>query len=132
MRFSETAQLKRCKPCAWVSEAWAQSSDKRFVYRESRVALRVYERVQRDHPALMGRALYHEIVKHCSPGQPERAEGFVRHAEESFADWPASRDVQYRDVVAYIIFDELVVLRNRSSTSADIHMAVARIIPANL
>jgi hypothetical protein len=132
MRFSETLHLNRCKPCEWLSQWWADSSDRRFAYRESRIALRVYERVRRDHPGLIGRALYQGIVRLCSPGQPERAEGYIRHAEESFADWPASRDVQFRDVVAYIVFDELVVLRNRSSTTADVHLAVARVIPASL
>jgi hypothetical protein len=132
MRFSETVQVSSCKPCEWFWRLWGQSSEKRFVYRESRVALRIYERAQRDHPGLTGRALYHEIVRLCSLGQPQRAEEMVRHAEESFADWPTSRDVQFRDVVAYIIFDELVILRNRSSTSADVHLAVARIIPAEL
>jgi hypothetical protein len=132
MRFSETIHLNRCKPCEWLLQLWVLSSDKRFAYRESRSALRVYKRVQRDHPGLIGRALYHEIVRLCSPGQPERAEDFIRHAEESFADWPISRDVQFRDVVAYIVFNELVILKNRPSTSADVHLAVARIIPANL
>jgi hypothetical protein len=132
MRFSETTQVKRCKPCEWFWQWWAHSSEKRFAYRESRIAVRIYERVQRDHPGLMGRALYQEIIKLCARGQRERAEDYVRHAEESFADWPTSREVQFRDVVAYIIFDELVILRNRSSTSADIHLAVARVIPANL
>jgi hypothetical protein len=115
-----------------LRELWIQLSDTRYAARESRLALRVYERVRREHPEISGRALYIEVVRNCTTGASERIEELVRHAEESFADWPEIRDLQFRDVVSYIVFDELVVSKNRQSTSADIQAAVSKIIPADL
>ena len=53
------------------------------------------------------------------------------HGRE-FARWPAGRDVRFRDVVTYVIFDELVRLNGRAGTLADIEAVVASVVPAAL
>ena len=116
----------------WFSEFLDALNDERFARRESRKALGLYHSVHRQHPELEGRALYQEIVKRCANDPLDSARDYVRHAEESFAAWPAERDVRFRDVVSYIVFDERVLSKKRAGTSTDIEAVVASVIPAEL
>jgi hypothetical protein len=115
----------------WLRERADVRKDKRFAKRESRKALRAYQCVHAARPDLQGRDLYEEIVAKCAVDQRETALAYVRHAVDSFAAWPANREVRFRDVVAYIIFDELVLSKQRPGTRADIEAVVASIVPAN-
>lgn len=116
----------------WARNQWESWSDVRFARRESRLALSLLRQVHDDRPDLEGRALYLEVLSRCACGGAASAGDLVRRAEQSFAAWPVSRRVRFRDVVSYVVFDEKVVRRHRAGTLADIEAAVATVIPRSL
>ncbi|HXA35488.1 MAG TPA: hypothetical protein VNW26_04075 [Steroidobacteraceae bacterium] len=132
MRFIEVGDFGKRTLSKWFSEFWDAWTDERFARRESRKALDLYHCVHREQPQLEGRELYREIVKRCANDPLDNARDYVRHAEESFAAWPAERDVRFRDVVSYVVFDERVLSKKRAGTSTDIEAVVATVIPAEL
>ncbi len=115
----------------WLHERSNVRKDNRFAKGESHKALRAYQWVHAARPDLQGRDLYEEIVANCVVNHRETARAYIRHAADSFAAWPANREVRFRDVVSYIIFDQLVVSNQRPDTRADIEAVVASIVPAN-
>lgn len=114
----------------WAADLLDLWADRRFARSESRKALALYRSVRSERPELAGRELYREVLARCGEGLWEHASAYVRHAEESFAAWPAHRGVRFRDVVTYIIFDERVTAMKRPGTRADIEAVVASVIPA--
>lgn len=112
----------------------------RFVWNERRYAkqtslevLELYWTVRREHPELTGRSLYEAVVARRFSPESTDARTIVRRAEESFADWPRKQDLQFRDVVHYLVFDEYLRLFNtRHGTRANLGYIVSRIIPAGL
>ncbi len=119
-------------PRQWLRELAQSIADRRYARAESRRALRLHAQVRRERPDLAGRALYCEIIARCLGGEPDRARAYVRHAEDSFAAWPVSRAVRFRDVVAYVIIEERVIAARRASARADIAAVVASLIPTAL
>ena len=110
----------------WVAEKW-------FARQVSRQLLHLYERVHRDEPQLIGRALYEQIVIRRSDIDGTVAARVLRRAEQSFCDWPSGRDLRFRDLVQYIVIDEY--LRSHAATlgtRTNMLKSVARTIPENL
>lgn len=109
-------------------------SERRYAKDASQQLLELFWRVQREHPELTGAALYEAVIARrlgetatISPSE------IVKRAEESFADWPVQRDLKFRDVVHYQIFDEYMRQGQvRQGTRTNIGDAVARIVPDEL
>lgn len=116
----------------WFGTVLRPWTDRRFARGQCQRALRLYEQVHQERPDLRGRALYQEIVRRCAGGEPEQAIGIVRRAEDSFAAWPAGRDVRFRDVVAYVLIDELVLGSYGRPAPTDVERIVSAIIPAGI
>ena len=131
-RNGSSLRAAAAAPRTWLSDILEAWGDTRFAQSESHRALSLYRRVKRDRPDLNHRELYSEVVARCAGASPEEARSTVRHAEESFAAWPAGRDVRFRDVVTYIIVDERVTSKRRAATSAHIEAIVAGVIASNL
>ncbi len=109
------------------------ATEKRYARRASRSVLDVYWQVRAAHPELSGKALYTEVIATHSHTDQEAARAIVLKAEQSFAEWPNQRDLTFRDVVAYLVFDEFMRLHpSRHGTRADMRRVAAKIIPANL
>jgi len=88
---------------------------------------------RREHPQLDGRSLYEAVIARRLGPASNRAAEIVRRAEESFTDWPVERELRFRDVVHYQIFDEYTHLGSeRSGTRTNIGVVVARIIPEEI
>src|ERR1700751_3073262 len=83
-------------------------TERRYAERASAQLLELYRRARHEHPELLRRALYRNIVAQRLGPEARRADELVRRAEQSFADWPADRELKFRDVVHYLIFDEYV------------------------
>jgi hypothetical protein len=109
-------------------------AERRYAKRASRQLLELYWREQRQCPELKGRPLYEAIIaRRLGSNPPLSAVQIVRRAEESFVDWPRDRELKFRDVVHYQIFDEYMRQGEvRTGTRSNIGVVVARIIPAEL
>lgn len=109
-------------------------AERRYAKGASAQLLKLFRLEQREHPELKGRALYEAVIARRLGANPTiRAADIVRHAEESFTDWPAERELRFRDVVHYQIFDEYMRQGEvRVGTRTNIGAAVARIIPEEL
>ena len=108
-------------------------AEKRFARHASRELLDLFWLEQREHPELSGRSLYEAVVARRLGPNAARAAEVIRHAEESFTDWPIERELRFRDVVHYLIFDEYTHrAKARQGTRTNIGDTVARIIPEDL
>jgi hypothetical protein len=115
------------------SIAWAQHPELRYAKGASRQLLELFRRQQRERPELKGRALYEAVIARRLGSNPTlSAAEIVRRAKESFADWPADRELKFRDVVHYQIFDEYMRRSQVVGTRTNFGVAVAQIIPAEL
>ena len=116
------------------SIAWAQHAERRYAKGASQQLLELFRHEQRERPELKGRALYEAVIARRLGSNPIlSAAEIVRRAEESFADWPRHRELRFRDVVHYQIFDEYMRQSEvHVGTRTDFGVAVARIIPAEL
>jgi hypothetical protein len=108
-------------------------AEKRYARHASRELLELLRREQREHPERSGRSLYEAVVARRLGPQALRAAEVVRHAEESFTDWPVERELRFRHVAHYLIFHEYTHgAKARQGTRSNIGGAVARVIPEDL
>ena len=62
-----------------------------------------------------------------------KAAQIVLRAEESFTDWPVERELRFRHVVHYQVFDEFTRSGSaREGTRTNMGVVVARIIPEDV
>jgi hypothetical protein len=108
--------------------------ERRYAKDASQQLLELFRHEQREHPELKGRALYEAVVaRRLGSNPPLSAAVVVRRAEESFVDWPRERELKFRDVAHYQIFDEYMRHgQERVGTRTNIRAAVARVIPDEL
>lgn len=113
---------------------FAAHTERRYAKAASEQLLDLFRREQREHPELKGKQLYEAVIsRRLSPSPALSAVEIVRRAEESFTDWPVERELKFRDVVHYQIFDEYMHKGDvRRGTRTNIGVAVARIIPDEL
>ena len=115
--------------CHW----WLQWRERRFAGRHCRVLLRLHRRVARRHPGLRGPELYRHIVAARSGADPAAAQAVLQGAEESFARWPVSRELSFRDVVHYLSVTEYFARHaGVRLMQADVKRVVDDSIPAHL
>ncbi|HJS92223.1 MAG TPA: hypothetical protein VJ738_19810 [Steroidobacteraceae bacterium] len=109
-------------------------AERRFAKRASRELLDLLRREQRERPELKGTALYEAVItRRLGSDSTIRAADIVRRAEQSFADWPVAREVTFRHVVHYQVFQEYMRQAEvRIGTRTNIGEAVARIVPNQL
>jgi hypothetical protein len=113
----------------------AERSQATLTRRPCRAALRqagcraadgLYRQQRREHPDLSQRALY-------EGPQANGAAELVRRAEESFTDWPVERELRFRHVVHYLIFEEYMrVAKAREGTKINMGIVVARVVPEEI
>ena len=113
---------------------FAAHAERRYAREASEQLLELFRTEQRQHPELRGRALYQAVIARRLGTNPTlSAAEIVRRAEESFTDWPVERELRFRHVVHYQIFDEYTrQAANRQGTRTNIGDAVARIIPEEI
>jgi hypothetical protein len=109
-------------------------AERRYAKAASQQLLELFRHQQREDPELKGRALYGAVIaRRLGSNSILSAADIVRRAEESFAVWPRNRELTFRDVVHYQIFDEYMRQSGvRLGTRTDFGVAVARIIPEGL
>jgi hypothetical protein len=108
-------------------------AERRYAKEASEQLLALYQRQRDEKPELNGRALYESVVAERLGTASHRAVELVRRAEDSFTTWPVERDLTFRDVVHYLIFDEYTHLGTvREGTKTNMRAVVARIIPEDI
>lgn len=108
-------------------------AERRYARRASQELLELFHAVQSEHPELSGRALYQAVIARRLGSNHKRAAEIVRGAEVSFTDWPSDKELRFRHVVHYQVFDEFTHSgTGRETTRTNMGRAVARIIPEQL
>ncbi|SRR6266436_4913790 len=108
-------------------------AERHYARQASRELLELYWREHSEHPELTGRSLYVAVVARRLGPDATSATDVVRRAEESFTDWPVERELSFRHVVHYQIFNEYTRQGPaRQGTRTNIGEAVARIIPEEI
>jgi hypothetical protein len=108
-------------------------AERRYAKEASGQLLELYQRLRQEQPDLKQRALYEGVVARRLGPQSDRAAELVKRAEESFTTWPVERELRFRDVVHYFIFDEYTRLGStREGTKTNMGGVVARIIPEDI
>ena len=112
---------------AAVLLAWRE---RRFASRVCRDMLRLHAETASRHPGLVGLPLYHHIVAARHGGSKLLADAILERAGQSFAEWPTSRPLNFRDVVHYVAVLEFVAAnRNAHWIHADLKRLVSEAIP---
>lgn len=110
--------------------AWREG---RHAARTSRELLALYRAVSADHPKLDGRELYKLVVMARNGCDVTTANVVLECAEESFAAWPARRELTLCDVVHYLTVSEFLALHDGEHwTHSDIRHVIASRIPHDL
>ena len=108
-------------------------AERRYAKQAAAKLLGLYWQQRREHPGMSQRALYQSVVAQRLGPQAHRAAEVVRRAEESFTDWPAERELRFRHVVHYLIFEEYTrVGKAREGTRTNMGIVVARIVPEEI
>jgi hypothetical protein len=112
---------------------FSAQAERRFARAASRQLLELLYAVMRDHPELSGRTLYRAVIARRLSSDDRKAAQIVLRAEESFTDWPVERELRFRHIVHYQVFDEFTHSGPaRAGTRTNIGVVVARIIPEDL
>ena len=108
-------------------------AERRFARQASTELLELFRVVQREHPELSGRTLYRAVIARRLRSDDRKAAEIVLRAEETFADWPVERELRFRHIVHYQVFDEFTHSGpERKGTRTNIGVVVARVIPEDL
>jgi hypothetical protein len=95
--------------------------------------LRIVRALQQEDPALEGEPLYLKAISRRLGCGDAKAREIVRLADQSFAQWPEERDVNLRDVVNYVIVNQIMTAhRSAMGTLIDMDAIVKSAIPAGL
>jgi YHS domain-containing protein len=98
-----------------------------------RELLKLYHTVAAQRPDLARADLYRQIVVERTDSDNTAADTILRLAEESFASWPVSRELNFRDVVHYLAVSEFLDSHKGSRwVHADMRRIVHSVIPHDL
>ncbi|MBV9727641.1 MAG: hypothetical protein JO299_20985 [Gammaproteobacteria bacterium] len=114
-------------------EIFSAHAERRYAREASGQLLELFRTVRREYPELSGRALYQAVIARRLGCDARKAAERVLRAEESFTDWPVERELRFRHVVHYQVFDEFTHSGpTREGTRTNMGVVVARIIPGDL
>jgi hypothetical protein len=110
-----------------------ENGERRYVRRESANALAMYNLVRAENPGLTGSALYEKVIIRLTGADAEASRALVRAAEQSFAEWPKTRELTFRDVAHYLCFQRISETHgNRNWTRTLLSEVVDSVIPEDL
>ncbi len=108
-------------------------AEKKYARQASTQLLDLYWQQRGAQPGLADRVLYEGVVAQRLGPDASRAGEIIRRAEESFTDWPVERELKFRHVVHYLIFDEYMRSgKVREGTKTNMGPVVAKIIPEEI
>ena len=108
-------------------------AERRYARQASRELLELLRAVAREHPELSGRMLYRAVIARRLGCDDRKAAEIVLRAEDSFTDWPAERELRFRHVVHYQVFNEFTHSGpERAGTRTNMGAVVTRVIPEDI
>lgn len=117
----------------WLQRIWAAFSERYRAQQVCRELLGIYHEVKAANPNLSGELLYQQIVVRYKNTDVRQAKQWLNLAEESFAQWPQVRDLNYRDVVLYmLVIDAIIAVNLIAGVPLAATEIVASVIPADL
>jgi hypothetical protein len=90
----------------WLRAKLVEWRERRYARKVCAEALAACQAVRADDPDLKGHRLYGRVVRRRTECDEQGDQALVRRAEESFTLWPIERDLNFRDVVEYMIISE--------------------------
>ncbi|MEI8031376.1 MAG: hypothetical protein WCH35_16500 [Comamonadaceae bacterium] len=106
--------------------AW---QERHHTARVSKELLALYRIVAADHPGLTDRELFKLVVMKRNGCDSRAAETILESAEESFAQWPASCELTFCDVVHYLSVTEFLASHQREHW---IHNNMASVVASHV
>jgi len=103
--------------------------ERRHAARASGELLALYFAVKADHPDWAGRELYKQVVMARSGCDSAAANMILGCAAESFAEWPARRELTLCDVVHYLSVTEFLAAHEGEQ---GIHSNIARVVTSRI
>lgn len=96
-------------------------------------SLKLYRQIAAEMPQASKMELYAQVVKRRGEHDDAAVREILRHAEESFAQWPVDRDLTFRDLVAYLaVTDCMRANPGSKGVRSEVIGVVADAIPAEL
>ncbi len=146
LRFIEINRLQRDVPAPVETESrqyaglrglfaeWLLAwSERRHVVRASKELLALYRSAVVSYPELAGRELFQRVVMHRTGCDSMAADAILERAQESFAEWPARRELTFCDVVHYLSVTEFFAAHQRQQwTHSNMTSVVASLVPHDL
>jgi hypothetical protein len=127
--WPRTLWMRRAMELATFLLPWRE---RRYADRISKEMLRLYRRVASDCSATARREIYRRVVMIRTGADADEARAILVRAEQSFATWPADRELRFGDVVHYLAVSEYLALGNRTSTRIDMGRVINDEIPKHL
>jgi hypothetical protein len=106
--------------------------ERRHAVRISKELLRLYRLVVSGCSSTARREIYRRVVMIRTGADDDEARAILVRAEQSFATWPANRELRFSDVVHYLAVSEYLVFGNRTSTRIDMRRQISDRIPRHL
>jgi len=106
--------------------------ERRYAARISKELLRLYHLVASDGSTTARAEIYRRVVMIRTGADSNEAGAILVRAGQSFATWPANRELRFGDVVHYLAVSEYLAFRNRTSTRIDMGRLINDRIPRRL
>jgi hypothetical protein len=107
--------------------------ERAYAESQCRSLLEIYEHLRREHPELGSDRLYARVVEYRIGCDPTVARSIVLEADRSFAQWPTERDVTFRDVVVFLLLNQLLPADSKTlGVQPNVTAIVAKAIPLRL
>ncbi len=125
--------MRRITGLGWLRNAWMGVLERRRARAVCRELLHFYEETRAADSNLKGEALYEQVIARYKNGDARGTKELLNHAEQSFAQWPLVRNLNFRDVVLYMIVSESMMAdRPAADMRSDLMAVVYAAIPAEL
>jgi len=116
-----------------ILAAVAAWRERRYIGGVCRDMLRLHGDTASRHPGLIGLALYKRILASRHGCDEHLADAMLAGASQSFAEWPTSRPLNFRDVVHYVaVLDLLASNKGVRWLHSDLRRLVSEVIPKAL
>jgi hypothetical protein len=123
-------RLLECVPLFGWGAAHAERD---YAQRQCALLLEIYEHVHNEHSELDGDELYARVVAYGLDCDLTTARSIVLGADRSFAQWPTERDVTFRDVVSFLLMNQLLPAHSQTlGVLANVTTIVTAAIPLRL
>jgi hypothetical protein len=105
----------------------------RFAKKAGQLALVRYQRLRTERPELTGQALLEAFVCERNALEASAARGILQRAAASFATWPSEHDLNFLNVVQYLVISEYLASHpKRRGTTINMARTIAQVIPRRL